>query len=205
MVRKTKAEAEQTRTLILDTAERLFAERGVSRTSLADIAQAAGLTRGAIYWHFANKVELFDAMHARIHLPLNETLVRIEAHAEPIEAVRELCLRELLELAADPQKQRVMDVILHKCEYVDEMGQICGRFEDHICEVLETVERAFERARHLGQLAAGVEPKLAARVLHNLMLGTFNDWLFAPARYDLAAQAGPMLDVFFRGLRASTG
>ena len=52
MVRRTKAEAEATRTAILDAAEHLFQARGVSRTSLQDMAHAAGVTRGAVYWHF---------------------------------------------------------------------------------------------------------------------------------------------------------
>jgi TetR/AcrR family acrAB operon transcriptional repressor len=59
MVRRTKEEAQATRKLILDTAEVVFHERGVSRSTLNDIAQAAGLTRGAIYWHFKDKADLF--------------------------------------------------------------------------------------------------------------------------------------------------
>ena len=59
MARRTKADAQITRSALLDAAELLFDERGVSRTSLADIAQAAGTTRGAIYWHFADKAALF--------------------------------------------------------------------------------------------------------------------------------------------------
>src|ERR1700712_1304134 len=55
MVRRTKEEAAETRNSILDAAERVFFEKGVSRTTLADIALEAGVTRGAIYWHFANK------------------------------------------------------------------------------------------------------------------------------------------------------
>ncbi|MBA4253114.1 MAG: TetR family transcriptional regulator, partial [Comamonadaceae bacterium] len=51
MPRKTKAEAELTRQRLLDAAELLFLERGVSRTPLHEIAAAAGATRGAIYWH----------------------------------------------------------------------------------------------------------------------------------------------------------
>ncbi|MBV5333220.1 TetR family transcriptional regulator, partial [bacterium] len=66
MARKTKEEAQETRKAILDAAETVFQERGVSRTSLAEIATAAGVTRGAIYWHFANKAELFDAMIQRV-------------------------------------------------------------------------------------------------------------------------------------------
>ena len=54
MARRTRDEALETRNTILDTAERVFSERGVSHTTLADIAAAAGVTRGAIYWHFKN-------------------------------------------------------------------------------------------------------------------------------------------------------
>ena len=52
MVRKTKEEAEQTRKDILNAARIVFHECGVSRSSLEKIAKAAGVTRGAIYWHF---------------------------------------------------------------------------------------------------------------------------------------------------------
>lgn len=52
MARKTKQEAQETRQHILDVALRLFSQQGVSSTSLGEIAKAAGVTRGAIYWHF---------------------------------------------------------------------------------------------------------------------------------------------------------
>ena len=52
MARRTKAEADETRTKLLDAAEEVFFEKGVSRTSLGDIAQRAGATRGAVSWHF---------------------------------------------------------------------------------------------------------------------------------------------------------
>ena len=70
MARRTKDEAVETRNQILDAAERIFGERGVSRTSLTDIAQAADVTRGAIYWHFKDKADLFNAMMERVTLPM---------------------------------------------------------------------------------------------------------------------------------------
>jgi TetR/AcrR family acrAB operon transcriptional repressor len=70
MARRTKEEALATRHLILDTAEHVFLRRGVTRTSLQEIAQEAGLTRGAIYWHFQNKADVFDAMMQRVKLPM---------------------------------------------------------------------------------------------------------------------------------------
>ena len=62
MARRTKEDAQRTRDRILDMAEREFLRRGVSRTSLQDIATAAGTTRGAIYWHFKSKNDLYFAL-----------------------------------------------------------------------------------------------------------------------------------------------
>jgi TetR/AcrR family acrAB operon transcriptional repressor len=62
LVRRTKEEALATRHRLLDAAELLFQAQGVSRTTLNDIARQAGATRGAIYWHFKDKADLFNAM-----------------------------------------------------------------------------------------------------------------------------------------------
>ena len=70
MARRTKEDADATRQALLDAAEAVFYAKGVGRASLAEIAQAAGATRGAIYWHFKDKVDLFNAMMDRVTLPL---------------------------------------------------------------------------------------------------------------------------------------
>ena len=75
MARKTKEDAEITRGRLLDAAEQVFYERGVSGASLADVAQCAGLTRGAVYWHFKDKLDLFDAMLQRVTLPIEQGLL----------------------------------------------------------------------------------------------------------------------------------
>ena len=70
MARKTKEDAEKTRCQILDAAEMLFQAQGVSRTSLQTIASQAGITRGAIYWHFKDKGDLFNALVDRTIWPM---------------------------------------------------------------------------------------------------------------------------------------
>ena len=70
MARRTKEDAQVTRNRILDTAVAVFNHKGVAHTSLNDIAKEAGVTRGAIYWHFENKVAMFDAMIERLICPL---------------------------------------------------------------------------------------------------------------------------------------
>ncbi|HXH04474.1 MAG TPA: TetR family transcriptional regulator [Candidatus Competibacteraceae bacterium] len=202
MVRRTKAEAEQTRSLILDTAEKVFSEKGVSRTSLADIAQAAGLTRGAIYWHFANKVDLFEAMLERIELPIESLQADIAEQADPLTALRDFWVRAFHEVVDDEQVRCVLSIMFHKCEYVDEMSVLLHRRDHTCCSLVEVMTQAFEKARRQGLLAAGVEPGLAALALRNFVLGTVSDWLFAPQHYDLKSLAEPLLELLLRGLRA---
>jgi TetR/AcrR family acrAB operon transcriptional repressor len=82
MVRRTKEEAQETRSQILEAAEKAFYERGVARTTLADIASLAGVTRGAIYWHFSNKADLVQAMLDTLHEPLDEMAKASESEDE---------------------------------------------------------------------------------------------------------------------------
>jgi AcrR family transcriptional regulator len=67
----------------------VFGERGTG-TSLAEVAAAAGVTRGAVYWHFRNKAALFKAMCERATLPLDAMLEAASRadHNEPSGAAR---------------------------------------------------------------------------------------------------------------------
>src|SRR5947208_16766460 len=98
MARRTKEDAAATRELLLDAAEREFCERGASRTSLAEVASAAGVTRGAVYWHFRDKSDLFSAMCARAKLPLQTMLERAgnTPQDDPLEQLREFMTNALV-------------------------------------------------------------------------------------------------------------
>ena len=113
MARKTKEEALLTRNAILDAAESVFQERGVSNTSLAEIATAAGVTRGAVYWHFANKIDLFDAMVQRVFGSMEtkrEELQATQRYDDPVDLVRELTIYFLDRVANDPRYLRIVDI-----------------------------------------------------------------------------------------------
>lgn len=72
MARKTKKESLETRQDILTAAARVFSTHGVAKTSLNDIAKEAGVTRGAIYWHFENKTDLFNELWMALESDIND-------------------------------------------------------------------------------------------------------------------------------------
>ena len=202
MVRKTKEEADQTRHLILDTAERVFHAKGVSRTSLADIAEAAGLTRGAIYWHFRNKVDLFTAMCDRIALPMEERREAGQALRErdPLLYLRELALHALLSVARELNTRTVFDIMLHKCEFIEEMSPVLERKSQCIQGFIANMQRAFEVAQERGLLRAGVDPRLAAIGLHAYISGLMSNWLHDPEYFSLDEKAGALVDNYLIGV-----
>ena len=129
MARRTKEEALATRERLLDAAELLFQSQGVSQTTLQQIAQAADATRGAVYWHFKDKADLFNAMMDRVTLPL-EAANRAgiaEAGEQPLVGVERSMLFVLRLVATDPQVRRVFDIATRKIEYTDDMTPVRQR------------------------------------------------------------------------------
>ena len=205
MARRTKEEALETRAHILDAAERVFYEKGVANASLEEIAAAAQLTRGAIYWHFKDKAELFDAMMQRVVLPVEEMLERADCcgKVDPLELLRRATIDVLMRTARDERTQRVFDIAYHKCEYV---GDAAGVRERHIAsqnECMKSIEAGFRACVQAGQLPPSVSPRVAAIGAMSLVSGLIANWVLDPKSFALKRHAETLVDIYFRGL-AST-
>lgn len=203
MARCTKEESLETRSRILDAAEDAFHAKGVARTSLADVAEAAGVTRGAIYWHFRNKADLFEAMCDRVRLPME---AMIEAGADdrepdPLGRLREVCVFILREAVANPHSRKVFDVVFHRCEWIDGEHAMSARHRAAFEQGTVNIERILRNAMARGQLPADLDPRLAAVMLHAMISGLLNNWLFAPEGFALDAVAGRMIDACVLSLR----
>jgi len=203
MARRTKEEAQETRSRIIDAAENVFHERGVANASLEEIAAEARVTRGAIYWHFKDKAELFDAMMQRVVLPAEDLLEEAGdccGGADPLELLRRTTIDVLLRTARDKRMQRVFDIAYHKCEYV---GDAAGVRERHVAsqaECMKGIEAGFKACVDAGQLPASVIPRVAAIGAMSLVSGLIANWVLDPSSFPLARHAEALVDIYFRGL-----
>jgi TetR/AcrR family transcriptional regulator, acrAB operon repressor len=205
MVRRTKEEALETRSRILDAAEHVFFERGVSRTTLAHIAEAAGVTRGAIYWHFDNKGDLFTAMFDRVVLPLDELKAATvdPNEPDPLGRIRDLCVLCLRNTATDAGRRRVFEILFLKCEFVEEMGPVMARHQSTIREGLARIEEGLRNAMSKGQLSADLDAACAARGLHSFITGALRDMAILPDVFDIATNAERHVEAMLDALRYS--
>ena len=204
MARRTREEALATREQLLDAAERVFRERGVGHTTLAEVADAAGVTRGAVYWHFRSKADLFEAMVARAEMPHESSMQRMEdaAAQDPLAALRQGAIESLTHLVTDARARAVYEIVFLRCEYTDELatvrhGQACAR--DNCYEKIETAMRA---AVERGQFPPGTDIKLATRGIYAYVGGLMRDYLDAPDTIDPREDAGHLVDIYLEGLRA---
>jgi TetR/AcrR family acrAB operon transcriptional repressor len=203
MARRTKEAAEETRALILDTAEQVFHEKGVARTSLTDIASHAGVTRGAIYWHFANKADLFQAMCDRAALPLEAMFNAVGADElnDPLASLRAGCVGVLRQVEADVRCRTVFEIMSHKCEFVDEMAATMARRQECRQGAMAMIERNLAMAIERRQLPADLDARRAAIGLFAYIDGLIHNWGMMPDHYSLAGEAGALVDLFINGLR----
>lgn len=204
MVRRTKEEAQQTRNALIDAAELVFERRGVSSTSLQEVAEAAGLTRGAVYWHFRDKADLFNAMMDRAVLPFERQWLEPadDDVADPMGRLRELMFDILLQVAVDARLRRVFAISTQKVEYVGELDAIRERHLRVYHQALLRIEALLRQAAAAGQLARGVSPKTTARALHALVDGLIANWMLDPRAFDLRRVGRNAVLQMLRGLAA---
>ncbi|KAG1437864.1 hypothetical protein G6F56_012894 [Rhizopus delemar] len=107
MVRRTRAEMEETRASLLATARRVFSEHGYAATSMDDLTAQAGLTRGALYHHFGDKKGLLAAVVGQLDA---ETDRRLQAISDSADDAWDGCVqrgRAYLERALEPEIPRI--------------------------------------------------------------------------------------------------
>ncbi len=181
MVRKTKEEAQLTRQQIIDAAREVFLKRGVNRTTLQDIAKQAGVTRGAVYWHFSNKHELFLAMREQVFLPLldrmDDTFV-VEEMRDPLASIEHFLCGTIQILEENLATRQTYEIMMVKCEYVDEFADVLQQILSNCSGIVDKLELAYKHARDQGQLLHDAfDPAALALDTHLFFAGLLHMWV----------------------------
>lgn len=200
MARRTKAEADETRTKLLDAAEEVFFEKGVSRTSLGDVAQRAGATRGAVYWHFKDKVDVFSSMLARVCMPFDEICDDMFGDLPPLERIRRSIHNVFESVSLDERRRKIFDTAMFKMEYVGELAAVRER---HI-EAAQISRAKFAHdlaaaAREL-QVNMPMSADMAAQGLHSLFVGLIHGWVLNEGSFPLTHAGCMSVDAYLSGL-----
>ena len=180
MVRQTKENAEITRQRIIDAAREVFLSRGVSRTSMEQIAAQASVTRGAIYWHFSNKTELFSALREQVILPLIDRMddsLLIENKDDPLGQIGMFLNGTINALNECAHTRQTFEIMMVKCEYVEDLSAVLEQTLCNCESITKKIEQLYERAKIKGQLASADSPTILAMDTHLFFSGLIHLWV----------------------------
>lgn len=154
-----QARAQVTRGTIVDGAAAVFGRRGYGLASIADIAAAAGVTKGALYFHFPSKDELARAVIAEQHRRTMAAAAEVLAEHRPGLETMVLLSRVLAQqLLADP-------IVRAGIRLTTDVASFEEPVTEPYLDWLGTAEALFRRAGEEGDLRAGLDPVLLAGVV----------------------------------------
>ncbi len=180
-----KKKAANTRNSILDAAEDVFNNKGYSQISLNEIAQIAGVTRGAVYWHFKNKEDLFNAMCERVRGPMRELLEKTigDTVGNPIEQLERAHECFMQEMVNNSHYCKVTKILLLKCEHTEEATHILQNKREWRGYISALLQGALDNARKKGDLPEDLDVIMAVDIMFSSFWGMIGDWLVSPDRY----------------------
>lgn len=197
-VKRTQAERSQaTRDALIEAARTLFAERGYAGVGTEEIVRSAGVTRGALYHHFEDKRDLFEAVYARVEAELAQRIAEgalVAGTTDPLQAMR-AGAEMFLQACTEPEAQRIVLLDGPSVLGWDRWREIAA---EHGLGLIEaTLQTAID---------AGAIPEQPVRPLAHVLMGALDEAAMLIARAEDPArtreEVGRTLDSLLAGLSA---
>lgn len=199
MARKTKEEAEKTYWALLDSSAALFLEKGIAATTLHEISARAGVTRGALYWHFKGKGEIIMAIidsFAVPHLKHFKQAIEQLPQQNTAAAFRRILHNLMREISTDKRAGQALAIVFHVVEETAEQTELQLFLNKIRAERIEDFLHASHLLQKYGALRPELAPDLAAKGLAAYLLGLVNQQ-FSPHPFaDLKVESEQLLDLY---------
>jgi len=182
---------------ILRAAIKVFAGSGFFNSKVADVAREAGVADGTVYLYFKNKddilVSIFNHYMDEALAAGKASLAEID---DPIEKLRRIVRAHLERLGRDRNLAVVFQVELRSStKFMEQFSAT------KVTEYLELIRAVIEDGQREGVFRAGINTKVAAKVLFGALDEMATNWVLSRKRYNLISTAEPVLDVFINGVQ----
>lgn len=183
-MKRSRAGALRTREAILAAALQAFARHGISGTSFQHVAELAGVTRGAVYWHFTDRVSLLREVFGGLQWPLDigpDLQPYLQCH-NPLALLRETLVQRIDRCLADPRQRSLVALLLsqQRCNPMppalppalptDLPPDLVAQLERQVADASVRLVEVCALAEARGLLRAGCQPQALGACLHALAL-----------------------------------
>lgn len=204
MARKTKEEAEKTRQRILDEALKVFSKKGFMRTTLNDIAIEAEVTRGAIYWHFKDKVELFIALAEKIERSAGLDFKKmIKLSVKNLDDIKSTILIYMNTFNENKNYCRFYEMVRYKTEWIQGLEPVLIRNRRIMNQIIRVLTKNFKLLKMRNKVRKDLDPGRAAIAVYAFMAGLVEIWFFDNEAFSIQDDASGMVDDFLKSMAPS--
>ena len=153
------------------------------------------MTRGALYWHFENKTQLFNELW--LQQPPLRDLIQDKLIGRwgdnPLQRLREKFVVGLQYIAENPRQQALMQILYHKCEFHNDMISEQA-IRDKIGISHHSIRDSLQKCVDDNLIATTLDLDVIIIILHGSFSGIIKNWLMNPVSYDLYGQAPVLVD-----------
>ncbi|MFZ7126564.1 MAG: TetR/AcrR family transcriptional regulator [Desulfobacterales bacterium] len=181
---------------ILESAVKVFAEKGYHESTISQIAREAGVADGTIYLYFKSKddilVHFFNFKTRQVFDGFREEVARADT---TIDKLRNLIRRHLEEFQRDRFMAVLYQAETHRTHRLaeEQIREMSKMYHDLVSEIIE-----------IGQQEGAIRKDLYVGLVKRMIIGSvdevINTWLHSGGQYDLASMAEPLVDIFIRGI-----
>lgn len=202
-IQKKTKDPTATKNDILQAAIEVFVEHGFVKSTLEQIAAKADVTRGAVYWHFKNKHDIFEALHEALNKPLTSSILEdMKKNCDDsLCQLEKLCVKLLVDLDNDETRKKILKIFLCKCDYSCGMEDILEKQRKRKLKNIEFFSEYFARAIKNKKVPQDLDPKITAISLVCYMSGIVTEYLRNPQLFNLKKQAPHLIKQFFSAFR----
>jgi len=205
MARKTKEEAEKTKQRILDEALKVFSKKGFMRTTLNDIATEADVTRGAVYWHFKDKTELFIALAEKIEktagLEFNK-IIRLSIRS--LDDIKTAIMIYMNTFHENKNYCSFYEMVRYKTEWIQGLEPVLIRNRRVMNQIIRVLTKNFKLLKMRNKVRDDLDPNRAAIAVYAFMAGLVEIWFFDKETFSIKDDASGMIDDFLKSMAPSS-
>ncbi len=201
-MRRTKEEAAVTRATLLKTALSVFSTKGYAAATLDDVAKAAKVTRGAIYWHFKSKADLYNTLVQEFSARGSGVVQQaVSEGGTLIEILRRIFVRLCTLIEEDKELRAVMELTLFKTGLDPDLQAGRKKQIEQGNALLNGITEAMRQGIAQGDLRNDIDPADMARAFIAFENGAIQLWLLSPRSFSLKASAESFADIMVAGLQ----
>lgn len=203
MARKTQQEKQETYRKLLESASTLFIEQGVASTTLNQIALHAGMTRGALYWHFENKDAIIQALWEQgagsIQRETINILKSLDAQSTVTE-FRDIIHGMVARVFDDPEFSRSLRILMHCMEFSDTLTPLNDFLMARHMEYADGLMAGFRQMRENGYVTCHLSNETLAGGLLSYLFGLLHHHLEPCRKINLEEDARDLVDIYLNGV-----